>query len=111
MKITMAIPTPFQTSTSATEKSARCGIAQPIWRRETEGAQGRVDEPDGRLHEGGECDPHGDRTDQHREEDDAPKKSLEPDARREQHGQRQRNDDFQTTGDDGIDDRVAKPGQ
>ena len=79
MNITVAMPTPFQTSTSATEKSARCGIAQPVRPGDPDSAEGCVDKPYGRLHERGERDADGDGTGQHRKEDDASEKPLEPD--------------------------------
>ena len=66
--------------------------------------------PDGRLHERGECDPDGDGAYQHREEDDASEQPLEPDTRGEQHGERQRDDDFESAREHGINDRVAQPG-
>ena len=43
---------------------------------ETDRSEDGVDEPHGRLQERGECDPNGDGTDEHREEDDVLEKRL-----------------------------------
>ena len=110
MNITVAMPIPFHTSTSATEKSARLGLPSQSGCGNPSDAEGGVDQSDGRLHECGERDPDGDGTDEYREEDDAAQQPLEPDTRSEQQRQRQRDDDFQSAREYGVDERVAQPG-
>ena len=67
MKMTVASPTPFHTSTRAMEKRARLGlVSQPM----SATAQHLVDQPLLGVHQDGEGQSDADRADQDREEDD-----------------------------------------
>ena len=69
MKMTVASPTPFQTSTRATEKMARLRVGQPAGPVNADDGQRLVDKAVLRVHQDGERESDADGADQHREED------------------------------------------
>ena len=107
MKITIASPTPFQTSTRATDSRAICGSVSHFGPVTPMTSMVRLIRPlVGCITL--ERDPDGDKADEHGEEHDRADRPLELDPRRDEHGQRHPEDDLQTAGDDGVDQRVAQ---
>src|SRR5690242_6393868 len=85
-------------------------ITQPVRATNPNAFEASIDQPGGRLHQDAKGDTNRDSADQHRKEDDRTKQGLEAKGRSEQEGEGKRNNDLEAAGDNGIDDRVNKPG-
>ncbi len=81
-----ANPLPYIDQHNRVQRKIR--IPQPIWSCDSKRPESRVDHSHRRLHERAECDPHSNRADQRREENDASEKPFELETRGQQHGKR-----------------------
>src|SRR5215211_7180997 len=108
MKITVASPTPFQTSTRATDSSAYLGSTSQAGPWMPIAASDFVDEAVGRVHEDGEGEADADGAHQDREEDHRAQEPPGDDLRAEQLGQQDPQDHLEPAGDDRVHERVLQ---
>ena len=108
MKMTVASPTPFHTSTRAMENIARLGLVSQPGPSMPTAASALLIRPCLRVHQDGEGESDADGADQHGEEDDRAQVAASDDLRGQQQGQRHAEDDLEPGGDHRIDQRVAQ---
>ena len=108
--MSVARPTPFQMSTSATESSAIDGIGQPRGSFDADRGERLVDRAAERVHQHLEQDADADGAHEHREEDRRPQESAADDLRAQEHAEQQAEHDLGARGDEGVDEGVDEAG-